>query len=186
MVSFSGDTHAMGGKMMNQNRNKLKYAAAGLAVLLLAAAVLTGAAAADGDSNHSVTIATDVPSGWITTNPQNSANAGATVTITVNPAAAVYLVDGTLKYTPLGEEGTLIQKDTSGKYTFTMPDKDVTISAKFMLTGGAFYYENVQGFSGVYKYLDNVIDLAYSNPKVLEPSLSRPEGQYASTTTTDA
>ena len=35
------------------------------------------------------------------------------------------------------------------------------------LIGGAFYYENVEGFDGIYKYLDNVIDLTYSNPKAL-------------------
>ena len=107
---------SQGDKMTNQNRDKLRYAAAGLAVLLLAAAVLTGAAAAE-----------DV-------NP----------TATQSPAP-------------------------------TNP-----------LSGGAFYYENVEGFNGIYKYLDYVIDLTYNNPKVLEPSSARPEGQHESTTTTDA
>ncbi|MDO5847553.1 MAG: hypothetical protein Q4Q20_04575, partial [Methanocorpusculum sp.] len=94
--------------MTYHKKTELKRAAAGLAVLLLAAFALTGAAAAADD---------------VTSNP---------------------------------------------------------------LTGGAFYafyYENVEGFDGVYKYLDNVIDM--TNSKVLEPSSSRPEGQYASTTTTD-
>lgn len=172
--------------MMNQKRDKLRYAAAGLAVLLLAAFVLTGAAAAE-DVSYSITTTTDpsTASGWITTNPQNSANAGATVTITVNPPTGSHL--STLNVT--STSGTVsTQEVTPGqKYTFIMPGENVTINAKFWtaLTGGAFYYETVQGFSGVYKYLDNIIDLTYSNPGVLEPSSSRPEGQYASTTTTD-
>ena len=102
--------------MTYHKRTELKRAAAGLAVLLLAAAVLTGAAAAaDADGNHSVTIATDVPPGWITASTY-SAEKDVTITVTVNSAAVGYLIDGTLKYTPSGDEAKPIQKDVSGNY----------------------------------------------------------------------
>ena len=53
------------------------------------------------------------------------------------------------------------------------------------LKGGAFYYENLQGFDkDVYKYLDNIIALDGTN--VLDAVSSYPEGTYSSTTTTNA
>ena len=62
--------------------------------------------------------------------PVTAAAAGTLITLTVTPAEG-YALD-TLLYTPAGGEAVAVQ-ERDGAYTFTMPDRAVTVNAAFRL-----------------------------------------------------
>ena len=59
------------------------------------------------------------------------AEAGTKIVISISNVTTGYELD-TLTYTPEGGSATAITKDTSGKYTFTMPAANVTVMATFI------------------------------------------------------
>ena len=86
---------------------------------------------------HNITNDVNMANGTVVANPV-SAVAGATVTLTIYPAAGYYLeddddieVDGTSTVT--------LTKVNAGKFTFTMPDEDVTVHATFSAYTGTYY-----------------------------------------------
>lgn len=80
----------------------------------------------DTQNKHNITVDTTTKNGSVTATPSTEAGAGATVTLTNTPNAG-YTLDSYKVY-KTGDESTTVNV-TDG--TFTMPDYDVTVTAKF-------------------------------------------------------
>jgi hypothetical protein len=80
---------------------------------------------------YSITITDiDTSKGSVTTT-QNSAVAGSGIPITVTPKSGYQLKADSLTYTPTGGQPTKIKVNSNGKYTFILPESDVTVTAEF-------------------------------------------------------
>ena len=69
--------------------------------------------------------------GTIKTNPQSSALAGTTVTITVTPDSGYTLNVNSLRVMGADNKAVNVQQTGTGGYFFTMPSSDVTVSGTF-------------------------------------------------------
>ena len=107
-------------KGMNGSMNGMKWIVVLLAVFL-AAGVFVGAAAAGEVHNITFSSATN---GSVSYSGGTTAEAGSTVTLTIEPATG-YELD-TISVTKTGDSSEI-----STSTTFTMPDEDVTVTATF-------------------------------------------------------
>ena len=90
---------------------------------------------------HNITNSINMVNGTVVAS-HSSAVAGATVTLTVYPAAGYYLenvgyIDVVLSATP--GTSVAITQVNDGTFTFTMPDEDVTVLALFKEYSGTYY-----------------------------------------------
>lgn len=67
---------------------------------------------------------------------KSEATAGATITLTIYPAAGYYLEDDNIMVDVSGVEPTKIN---AGQFTFEMPENDVTVYADFSVYSGIYY-----------------------------------------------
>lgn len=111
-------------------KSKFKKLMAAALVLCLMLALLPAGVLADG--THAITVDSPLTNGTVTIDGSvNSANANDTVTFTATPDESCGLMS--VKVYKTGEESTTISTGPigGGKYTFTMPDYPVTITATF-------------------------------------------------------
>ena len=87
-----------------------------------------GSSGGSSSSGYAVSVASGIDNGKVTVSPKN-ASKGATVTITVTPDEGYEL--GTLTVTDKDGNKISVTDKGNGKYTFTMPDGKVTVSATF-------------------------------------------------------
>ena len=112
-----------------------------------------GSSGGSGSTTYAVSVET-ATNGTVSVSPRN-ASKGATVTITVTPNEGYVL--GTLTATDANGDTISLSNEGNGKYTFTMPSSNVTVSATFVAEGsqgtqmpftdvasGEWYYEAVQ------------------------------------------
>ena len=78
-------------------------------------------------TDPTITVNEDIENGCLTYNPKD-VKPGDKVTVTPDPISNSYIMkEGSLKY-----NGTVIEKDENGEYTFIMPNEDVVLAAKFI------------------------------------------------------
>jgi hypothetical protein len=78
-------------------------------------------------ASYSITVASGIPHGSISTSPSGSAFSGQLITVTVTPETGYQLQAGSLKY----NNSTAITSGGPINYSFTMPAANVTITAVF-------------------------------------------------------
>lgn len=133
-------------------KSKFKKLMAAALVLCLMLALLPAGVLADG--THAITVDSPLTNGTVTIDGSvNSANANDTVTFTATPDESCGLMS--VKVYKTGEESTTISTSPigDGKYTFTMPDYPVTITATF---------------SKYYTVTCNSADVTVNNSSVME------------------
>ena len=78
-------------------------------------------------TDPTITVNEDIENGCLTYNPKD-VKPGDKVTVTPDPISNSYIMkEGSLKY-----NGTVIEKDENGEYTFIVPNEDVVLTAKFI------------------------------------------------------
>ena len=89
--------------------------------------------------NYTVTVADNIEHGTVTTN-KTTAHAGETVTLTVAPSTGYQLVTLSVKDSSNATITHTVDPNDSTKYTFTMPDTIVSVTATFESTSSAVTY----------------------------------------------
>jgi hypothetical protein len=103
-------------------------------------------------SNLAVSIS-GTTNGSVSSSPSGSATEGQTVTLTVTPAAG-YELNELKVYKTSGSENVAYTSGSAGIYTFTMPDKAVTVEATFRKTATLEAVETA--LTAVQNYVYNV------------------------------